>query len=79
MEQQVNRIRLTGLWKNETKDGEAYLAGSLGGGRLLIFRNKRKGKDADPDYSLFIVPAERKQQAGDDRGRPEPAAADIPF
>ena len=51
------RIKLSGLWLNESKAGEKYFSGSLGSnGKLLIFKNGKKSKDTDPDYSLYLVP-----------------------
>ena len=52
--------RLTGLWKNKDKNGKTYLSGSLGLARLLVLPNDFKKKDADPDYTVLLVPAEKK-------------------
>lgn len=53
-------IRLTGLWRNETQDGRPYMAGSLGGGRVVIFPNDRKSGERDPDFVVYLVPGERQ-------------------
>lgn len=59
----MDGIRLTGLWRNE-RDGKPYLAGSLGGGRLLVFPNDRKAGERDPDFVVYLVPAERREGGG---------------
>ena len=58
-------IRLTGLWKGETKAGEIMLTGSLSpSSKLVILPNSKKQKASDPDYIAFIAPAEKKEEAG---------------
>lgn len=42
------RIRLSGMWQNKTADGETYFSGSLGDGKLLMFKNKYAEKESDP-------------------------------
>jgi aryl-phospho-beta-D-glucosidase BglC (GH1 family) len=59
-------VRLGGLWKNQTKDGKTYLAGTFGGARVLIFPNGFKEKDTDPDFILNLAqnqPKEDKAQS----------------
>jgi hypothetical protein len=38
-------IKLSGLWKNKTKDGKTYLSGNLGTAKMLVLPNdfKRAG------------------------------------
>lgn len=68
-------IKLTGLWKNKSKDGKPYLAGSIGNLRLLVFPND-KMKDTDPDYRVCIAENEKKADAP----KPAPKAEeDFPF
>ena len=69
-------IRIGGLWLNESKSGK-YMAGSLGGARVLVFRNTKKQKPNEPDYNLFIAPAQKKDGAG--KGRPQDDTTDIPY
>lgn len=59
----MDGIRLTGLWRNE-RDGKVHLSGSFGGGRLVVFPNDRKEGDRDPDYVVYLVPAERREGGG---------------
>jgi hypothetical protein len=56
-------INATGLWKQKTKDGGTYLAGSMGGVRVLIFPVRDKKSDKSPDYSLVFAPNEPKPDA----------------
>ena len=59
------RIKLSGLWLNESKAGEKYFSGSLGtNGKLLVFKNEKKEKESDPDYSLYLVPKAPNQDGG---------------
>lgn len=54
-------VRIGGMWKNETKQGKTYLAGSFGGARLMVFPNGYKEKDSDPDYVLCISQSQSKK------------------
>ena len=57
-----NLVRLTGLWKSESKSGSQYLSGSISASsKLLILPNQRKEKDSDPDYIAFMAPNEKKE------------------
>ena len=60
-------IRLGGLWKNETKDGKTYLAGSFGGARLMIFPNGYKEKDSDPDYVVTMAQSQPKKDKAENK------------
>ena len=60
-QQKSDLLRVGGLWRNETKDGKAYLAGSLGSLRLMIFENAFKESEKDPDYVLSIAQAKPKE------------------
>ena len=59
----MNGVKLTGLWKNTSKDGKAYLSGSLGGVRVLVFPNEYKKGEKDPDFNLFFSPKEETKAA----------------
>lgn len=58
----MDGTRLSGLWKNKGKDGKTYLSGSLGSARLLVMPNGYKKADKDPDYIVYVVPAEKKAE-----------------
>ena len=68
----MERLKLTGLWKNQARDGQEYFAGSLSPGvRILIFKNSFKNEDRDPDLILYLAPNERQKDG--DRNAPEAA------
>ncbi len=57
-----NLIRLTGLWKGQTKAGDTMLSGSFSpSSKLIILPNNRKEKESDPDYIAFLAPADKKE------------------
>lgn len=62
----MNRVKLTGLWKNTTKiDGHEYLSGNLSAtATLQIWPNKFKRTDKDPDFNIFLVQKEPKKPEG---------------
>ena len=47
------RIRLSGMWQNKTADGETYFSGSLGDGKLLMFKNKYAEKGVRPQVAAL--------------------------
>lgn len=56
-------IMIGGLWLNQSQSGEKYMSGRLGlGGKVLIFRNRKKGSDSDPDYYMMLAPWETKEK-----------------
>lgn len=58
----MNGIRLTGLWKNTSKDGKPFLSGSLGGVKVLVFPNEHKKGEKDPDFNLVLAPREEREK-----------------
>ena len=52
-------VEIGGLWLNESKGGEKYFSGSLGSARLIIFKNKFKEADNQPDYRLYVAPRKK--------------------
>ena len=61
------KLKITGLWRNETRSGEEYYAGTLSPGvRVLIFQNNRKASDRDPDMTLYLAAANREPAREDD-------------
>ena len=61
---EVNGIRLTGLWEN-SKDGKRWLSGSLGGGRLMIYRNENKKNEKEPDFNVYLYPAVKSDKVAE--------------
>lgn len=58
----MNGVKLTGLWKAQTKDGKSYLSGTLGGVKVLVFANEHKKGEKDPDYNLYFAPREEREK-----------------
>jgi hypothetical protein len=59
--QESNLIRLTGLWKAESKNGSNYLSGSISNSsKLIILPNTRKQNASDPDFIAYVAPQEKK-------------------
>ena len=59
-------IKITGLWKNEDRNGNTYFSGYLGSAKVLIFKNKYKETDKQPDYNMFVAP--KKEESGGNGG-----------
>ena len=66
-EQTLKKIKLTGLWKQEAKDGSVYYSGSLTySTNILMFKNRYKKSDRDPDLILYISEKKKKDKEGDE-------------
>lgn len=86
-------IKLTGLWKNKSKNGMEYLSGRLGNAKVMIFPVKNKKSDKSPDYELVLAEYEHKEnnsnnelssgqvaaQKSLEASQPTFSDADIPF
>lgn len=59
-EEKGKMITLSGLWKS--KSGTS-LSGTLGGARLVIFKNNKKTSDKQPDFYLAIAEQQKREQA----------------
>jgi len=72
-------IKLCGLWRHETSDKSPFYTGKLSySASLLIFKNKFKDKDTDPDLIAYIGKVEKRPAM--DRGEPrEPEPGDFAF
>lgn len=79
-ERESGMIKLTGLWKSQTKDGKTYYSGGLSySTNLLLFPNQYKEPgDKNPDLILYISKKERKDKP---KAEPtdDPDSSDIPF
>ena len=57
----MEKIKLTGLWKNTSKNGQVFYAGNLGpAARLLVFKNSFKKGEKEPDLVLYLAPNDRQ-------------------
>jgi len=56
-------VEVCALWWNTSKkDGKKYLSGSFGpNNKIMLFPNQFKKEDKHPDYKMFIVKKERKE------------------
>ena len=74
-------IRVGGLWKNKDRNGNTYLAGNLGGLRVMIFPVTEKRGEKSPDYSICFDENKPKEQQ--DKNDPpswdSPRDEDAPF
>lgn len=55
-------VELTGLWSRKNKNGEEYFMGRLGNSNVLLFRNKNKKNDKEPDFRMFVGTRQQQQQ-----------------
>lgn len=58
--------KIGALWKNQSKEGTAFLsgvinAGLLGQKRVVVFKNELKEKDNEPDYHILLSDPARPQ------------------
>jgi hypothetical protein len=60
-------LRATNLWERTSAKGETYLAGRLGGLRVLVMRNRDHDKEGDPTHVLLFTEAAPKQDRGEAR------------
>lgn len=71
-------INATGMWLNKTKSGEAYFSGSMGGLKVMLFKNKFKKKDSQPDYQL-VFGENKKKDAPQEAAVAAGGDEDVPF
>ena len=51
------------LWKNEGRN-QTYLTGKVGEQKVVIFSNKNKNKDSQPDFRVYkSEPKQQEQEA----------------
>ena len=56
-------IKLSGGWANKTNDGVTYVSFPLSySANLLIFPNKYKKNEKDPDYVVYLAEKKRNEQ-----------------
>ena len=73
-------IKLTGLWTHFSSTGKEYWSGTIGGAKILIFKNESKKEDNQPDYELLIAEKKKKTENKDEsKVVKDFAPDDIPF
>lgn len=58
----MNKIKLTGLWKEKDLNGQTVLKAKLGAFYVSIYPNSFKKKDNEPDYILYFTQKEFKNK-----------------
>jgi len=74
-----NQIKLSGLWLNETKNGQKYFSGKNDGFKYTIFKNGFKEKESQPDYILYREPIEQQNGVKWEASPVVPDTDEIPF
>ena len=74
-----NQEKLSGLWLNETKNGQKYFSGKNDGFKYTIFKNGFKEKDIQPDYILYREPVEEQNGVKWDASPRVPETNELPF
>lgn len=63
MAEEKTMIKLCGLWKTEDKDGGIFFSGKLSySSRLLVFKNKFKKGEKDPDLIVYLAEHKPKEK-----------------
>lgn len=62
MAEKSSMIKLGGLWKHEDKNGEeCFSCPYTYATNLRIYKNSYKKKSNEPDYNIYIVQKEKKE------------------
>ena len=74
-------VRVTGMWRNSTRQGDPYYSGTCGPLRFVMFTNNRAKSDRDPEWTLYLCQAKKKEDApAPEQSQPEPETpTDLPF
>ena len=74
-------VAIGALWKSKDKDGKTYLSGKMGDARLLVFENKFKEKDSQPDFRVYVTAPRKREDEGTDQsgGWGDAPDDDVPF
>lgn len=66
--EESQKVRLTGLWKKEPKSGgDSYLEGAISPtSRLLIFHQKGRKSDKEPEYIAYLAPFRKKDRQAEE-------------
>ena len=62
------------LWRHDDEEGKIYLTGKMGAAKLLVFPNRHKKYEMDPDYHVYVA-SEKRQEQGDTASAPLPGVA----
>lgn len=70
-----NLLKLTGLWKSETRNGGTMLKGSIRPGLSLVVLHNDKAEGNQPAYTAFLAPSSKRD--GDDQGDDQAPAGSV--
>jgi hypothetical protein len=69
------RVALMGLYEATGRNGK-YLRGKLGRAMIWVFKNERKTKDTDPDWTVYVAADSRE---GQQPGQGQSAGSQPPY
>ncbi len=56
-------LHVSGLWSKKQRDGETFFSGMAGTHwKILIFKNTKKNSPNQPDWNLYLSPAQVNNQ-----------------
>lgn len=60
----MDKLKLTGLWKNTDKSGNTYLSGSISpiAGVVIMPNTFKKDGEKGPDYYLYLTPKDETKK-----------------
>ncbi len=65
----MDMIKIAPLWKQTSKDGSrTYYSGPFGDAKILMFSNRKKSEDKQPDAYLFVAPKKKEENNTPDGG-----------
>jgi hypothetical protein len=64
----ADMIPLCGLWKQKDRNGDTYLAGNLGGARVMVFMTREKRSEKQADAQVMLIKNEPPPQRDDEPG-----------
>jgi len=67
-----NLLKLTGLWKSQTRNGGVMLKGSIRPGLSLVILKNNKAEGNQPAYTAFLAPSAKHESS--DRGEDQTPA-----
>jgi hypothetical protein len=65
-----NLLKLTGLWKSETRNGSVMLKGSIRPGLSLVVLRNNKATGNQPEYTAFLAPSTMQEEGANDDQAP---------
>jgi len=56
-------IKITGLWKEKSKEGKTYYKGNLNKNiKILLFKNEDKTNENSPEFEVYIAKREFEEK-----------------